>query len=86
MVSAPVTQPQPAADPPLSAPTGRPGDPIWYTRRVELVLYVLAGATYVLLGIFHKFLLNWVIGPIWLVVWIWAVPALIDRARRNPSP
>lgn len=71
-----------AADPPLSAPTGRPGDPSWYTRRFELVLYVLAGATYVVLGMYFKFLLNWIIGPIWLVAWIWAVPALLDRFRR----
>lgn len=72
--------------PPLSAPTGRPGDPAWYTRRLELALYVLAGVTYIGLGIFHKFLLNWVIGPVWLVVWVWAAPALVDRALRRRSP
>ncbi|MGK2948736.1 MAG: hypothetical protein ACSLFP_09190 [Acidimicrobiales bacterium] len=75
---------QPPATP-LSAPTGRPGDPDWYTRRLELALYVVAGATYVGLGIFHKFLLNWVIGPVWLVVWVWAVPAIVDRVRRSRS-
>ncbi len=46
-----------------------------------MALYVLAGATYVVLGVFHKFLLNWVIGPVWLVVWIWAAPVVIDRVR-----
>ena len=74
-----------AADPPLSAPTGRPGDPVWYTRRFELTLYVLAGATYVGLGVFHKVLLNWIIGPVWLVGWIWAAPVLIDRMRNRRS-
>ncbi len=69
------------AGPPLSDPTGRPDDPAWYTRRFELLLYVLAGTSYVALGVFHKFLLNWIIGPIWLVAWIWAVPVLVDRVR-----
>ena len=75
-------------DPPLSAPTGRPGDPSWYTRRFELGLYLMAGTTYVVLGMYQKFLLNWIIGPIWLVAWIWAVPALVDRfrARRTANP
>jgi uncharacterized membrane-anchored protein len=72
---------QPAA--PMSAPTGRPGDPAWYTRRIELALYVLAAASYIGLGIFHKFLLNWVIGPLWLVAWIWAAPAIVDRVLRR---
>ena len=74
-----------AADPPLSAPTGRPGDPVWYTRSFELTLYVLAGASYVVLGVFHKFLLNWIIGPLWLVGWIWAAPVVIDRLRARRS-
>jgi len=77
-----MTTPSEPAPAPLGAPTGRPGDPPWYTRRFELVLYLLAGASYVGLGIFNKWLLNWVIGPIWLVVWIWLVPGLVDRARR----
>lgn len=69
---------------PLSAPTGRPGDPEWYTRGTELVLYVLAGVSYIVLGMFHKWLLNWILGPVWLVTWIWAVPALVDRLRTKP--
>lgn len=69
--------------PPSSAHTGRPDDPPWYTRRIELILYVLAGVTYVGFGMFHKFLLNWIIGPVWLVAWIWAVPAAIEGVRRR---
>lgn len=69
--------------PGLDEPTGRPGDPAWYTRRFELVLYVLAAATYIGFGVFHKWLLNWVVGPLWLVTWIWAVPVLVDRVRRQ---
>lgn len=77
---------EPVTAPSLSAPTGRPDDPAWYTRRFELTLYVIAGTSYVVLGMFHKFLLNWIIGPIWLVAWLWAVPALVDRVRRARTP
>lgn len=74
-----VRDPRPA--PSASAPTGRPDDPAWYTRRFELVLYLLAGVSYVGFGMFHKWLLNWIIGPIWLVAWVWAVPVIVDRVR-----
>ena len=63
----------------------RPTDPVWYTRRWELVLYVTAAATYIGFAMFHKFLLNWIIGPVWLVAWVWLVPALIERARHLGS-
>jgi len=69
--------------PPLADPTGRPGDPPWYTRRLEVGLYIVAGAVYVLLGMFHKWLLNWVVGPIWLVAWVWIVPVVADRFIRG---
>lgn len=74
------TSPDPSGPPP-SVPTGRRDDPAWYTRRVELTLYVLAGVSYVVLGVFNKWLLNWIIGPIWLVAWVWCAPVLIDRFR-----
>jgi hypothetical protein len=81
-----MSQPAEPPAPPWTDHTGRPGDPAWYTRRFEMALYVLAGTTYVVLGVFHKFLLNWVIGPIWLVAWIWAVPVLVDRVRGRRGP
>jgi len=33
----------------------------------DLLLYVLAGVSYVGVGIFEKAILNWVIGPLWLL-------------------
>jgi hypothetical protein len=56
-------------------------DPPWYSKRVELVLYVLAALSYCGFAIFHKFLLTWIIGPLWLVAWIVLVPAAIERVR-----
>ena len=61
----------------------RPDDPPWLTLRVEIALYVLAATTYVGVGMFHKFLLNWIIGPIWLVAWVWFVPAAVEGVRRR---
>jgi hypothetical protein len=49
---------------------------------VETALwYGLAGVSYVGLSIFHKWLLNWFIGPLWLVAFVWLGPELVDRVR-----
>ena len=47
----------------------------------EWCWYVLAGVTYIVAGIWHKWLLNWLIGPLWLIVVIVAGPWLLDRVR-----
>jgi hypothetical protein len=78
--------PEPDGRRPLGEPTGRRDDPPWYTRRVEVVLYLLAAVTYVGFGMFHKFLLNWIIGPVWLVTWLWLVPVIVDRVRGAKDP
>jgi hypothetical protein len=36
----------------------------------EWPLYVAAFVTYVPLAIWQKFLLNWICGPLWLVLWL----------------
>jgi len=48
-----------------------------------VVWYGLAGVSYVGLSIFHKFLLNWLIGPLWLVAFVWLGPEVVDRVRRR---
>jgi hypothetical protein len=45
--------------------------------------YGLAGISYIALSIFHKWLLNWMIGPLWLVAFVWLGPELVDRVRRR---
>ena len=37
------------------------------TEREEWFWYIVAAVTYILAGIWQKFLLNWIIGPVWLV-------------------
>lgn len=61
----------------------RPEDPRWYTSRVEVALYLLAAVTYIGFGMFHKFLLNWIIGPLWLIAVVWLVPMAVDGIRRR---
>lgn len=48
----------------------------------EWFWYLLAGATYILVAIWHKFVLNWIVGPLWLVAVASLGPALGDRIRR----
>jgi hypothetical protein len=43
--------------------------------------YLFAGTSYILVSLWHKFLLNWIIGPGWLAAVVWIGPALLDRVR-----
>lgn len=47
----------------------------------EWFWYLFAAVTYIVAGIWHKWILNWLIGPIWLVVIIVAGPWLFDTVR-----
>jgi hypothetical protein len=51
--------------------------------------YLLAGVTYIAFGVYHKWVLNWIVGPLWLVTVVVAGPWLVDRVRarfRGPRP
>jgi hypothetical protein len=54
-------------------------------RREEIFWYAFAAISYVGLGIYHKWLLNWIVGPLWLVATVAIGPAIIDRARRRST-
>ncbi len=43
--------------------------------------YLVAGVSYVIAGVYQKWLLNWIIGPVWLVAVVWVGPPLWDRLR-----
>jgi hypothetical protein len=45
--------------------------------------YVAAAVSYVALGIYHKWLLNWFVGPGWLVAFVVFGPMLTGRIRRS---
>jgi hypothetical protein len=51
------------------------------SRWEELFWYLFAGITYVTAAVFEKGLLNWLVGPVWLVLVVWWGPVLVDRVR-----
>jgi hypothetical protein len=55
------------------------------SRRAEALLYVFAAASYIGVGLYQKSVLNWIVGPLWLIVVIEAgarLSILRDRRRR----
>lgn len=47
--------------------------------------YVVAGVTYCAVAVREKFILNWLMGPAWLVLVVWWGPRLWDRVRGRAS-
>jgi hypothetical protein len=54
------------------------------SKTVDVILYVTAAISYIALSLSQKFLLNWIIGPVWLVLWVWGIPAFVRLCRRQP--
>jgi hypothetical protein len=54
------------------------------SRRVwEPALYAGAAVSYITIGVFvTEFVLSWVVGFAWLLLWVWGVPAFVRRLRR----
>jgi hypothetical protein len=48
------------------------------------VWYGVAFGTYVGASIYEKGLLNWIVGPLWLVAVVAFGPRLVDRLRGRP--
>lgn len=51
-------------------------------RRRHLALYVFAAVSYIVVGMLEKSLLNWVVGPLWLLVVLAIGDRLLTRRRR----
>jgi hypothetical protein len=51
------------------------------TRRETAFWYAFAGVTYVVASLWQKGLLNWFVGPAWLVACVWFGPLVVDAAR-----
>jgi hypothetical protein len=49
--------------------------------RRHLALYVFAAVSYIVVGMIEKSLLNWVVGPLWLLVVLAAGLRLTSRRR-----
>lgn len=57
-----------------------------YLRHEVVVVTVVASIVYVLVGMRFTALLNWIVGPLWPVVWVWAVPPVVRRVTGWPDP
>jgi hypothetical protein len=51
------------------------------TGAAEWFWYGFAGITYIVAGIWHKWILNWIIGPVWLIAVVCIGPPLLARLR-----
>lgn len=54
------------------------------SKYIDAFLYVSAFCTYIPLAIYNKWLLDWIVGPFWLVAWVWGLPSLWKLIRRQP--
>lgn len=54
------------------------------SKYVDFFLYFTAAATYIPLSIYNKWLLDWIVGPFWLLAWVWGLPAIVKLIRRQP--
>ena len=54
------------------------------SKTVDVILYLSAAATYIVLSLQQKFFLNWIVGPFWLLLWVWGIPAFVRLCRRQP--
>ncbi|MGH9185531.1 MAG: hypothetical protein ACRD0U_06935 [Acidimicrobiales bacterium] len=67
-------------------PGGRSTDPDapFWRRHQEGLVYLGAAVTYIAACLVWKGLLNWIVGPAWVIAWVWLVSPQLDRwwARR----
>ena len=48
--------------------------------RDELWYYGSAAAVYIVLGVLvQEVVLNWIVGPLFIVLWMWWIPPLVDK-------
>ena len=53
-------------------------------KGVDALLYLGAAVSYIVFATQHLWLLNWVVGPLWCVAWVWGLPALGRLIRGQP--
>ena len=57
------------------------GRSLW-ARYEQFFLYAIAAVTYIILGVFlQTFVLNWVVGPLYLLLVVWIIPDWIRNLR-----
>jgi hypothetical protein len=63
-----------------SDPPAAPAEQSLWARHEQFFLYAIAGVTYIILGVFLRtFVLNWVVGPLYLLLVVWIIPDWIRK-------
>ena len=57
-----------------------------YVRHEYAVIYLVAGVTYLLVALRTKAVLNWIVGPLWPVAFMWWGPRLVRRLTKWRAP
>jgi hypothetical protein len=57
-----------------------------YVRHEYAVIYIVAGTSYTLISMHAKVLLNWIVGPLWPVAFMWWGPMLVRRVTGWKAP
>lgn len=71
----------------LSSQIVDPGRPRSSTPRPELILYLVAAASYIVVGFHRKEILAWWwFGAAWLVLMVWFAPPIWTLVRRTWAP
>jgi len=50
-----------------------------YLRHETALITIAASIIYIAVGMHARFLLNWIIGPVWPIVCVWFVPPIVRR-------
>lgn len=58
----------------------------FYVRHETVVITVVASIVYIVVGMYVRPLLNWIVGPLWPVACVWFVPPLVRRALHWDDP
>lgn len=79
----PLLRRQRGSNPPKRAPVADRLDGRVVSRAELAAWYAVAFVTYVGAATFEKGLLNWIVGPAWVVTFVSCGPALTGRLRRR---
>jgi len=58
----------------------------YYLRHEYAVIYAGAGVSYTLIAMQAKVLLNWIVGPLWPIVFMWWGPVVVRRLTGWKAP
>ncbi len=58
----------------------------FYVRHEYSVIYVVSSVLYIVVALNLRFLLNWIVGPIWPIACMWFVPGVVRRLTGWTDP